>query len=744
MSSFNAGGARLRAVSSLAVLAACLTWASAASAEDTAPGDTRIEEVVVTATKRPEVTKDVPIALTAFGQKELAARQPRDVTELANAIPNISLTSAGNTLFIDPVIRGISSNTRNAGVESGLAVYVDGVYTGRPETFNEALEDARTVEILRGPQGTLFGKNAIAGALSVTTQDPTPYLSGRASVEVGSESELRASTDLNAPLGDGAGMRISLYREKRDGYVKNLFDGSTVGNDDYWGGRVKTKFTLAPSVDLVLAADGRWDNRHPYFGETPDGVNPVVPPPQPVVAPGPFTINEDHKPDKETRTLWGTSATLNYHTDGGATLSSISAYRYTRHRFTEDNDSSPLDAIFNDFFDKQRQVTQELRVVSPDTGRFKYAAGLFYFHQDSMTRHIGGLGTDFAIPGLIPGGIVKTVTPAGTIKTDSYAAYADASYALTSRLDLLAGARVTRENKSATFSVTPDAAILPLFYAIPEQGDRRHETDLSPTIGLRYKPTDELTAYARIARGYKSGGWNLDFVGRIPGAPAPTLHQLGFQPEKVTNYEAGLKGDMLAHRLTFDVAGFWMDYRNLQVTQFFGLQGGAVTSNAATATIKGVEGDMTAVVAQGLTIATTFGYNDARYDKFPNVDAAGDSADGKRLPGPGTTASLNASYNFALPVLPGTITAFAEYSWRGAGFVTPLNEARLRVPGRALTNARLTWASGHWSVTASVDNLFNKTYIDTTVDDPFATFVPNEQALYGRPRTYGFRVTTSF
>ncbi len=735
------GAAHLRGVSFIALAAALA--ASPALADVAADAGPQVEQVVVTATKRPEISKDVPIALSAFSEKDLAARQPRDIVDLAAALPNVSLTTSGPTLFIDPVIRGISSSPLNAGVESGLAVYVDGVYTGRAETFSTALEDSRGVEVLRGPQGTLFGKNAIAGAISIVTEDPTPDFGGRVTLQTGSENEFRASTVLNAPLGDKAGVRLTLFREQRDGYVKNLFDGATLGNDNYWGGRLKTKVELAPSLDLVLAADGRWDDRHPYFGETIDGADPISrQTPQPIIAPGPFTLNEDHKPNKETRNLWGLSATLTYRMANGFTLSSISGDRHARHHFTTDDDSSPADAVFNDFFDQQSQFTQEFRLVSPDSGRLKYAAGLFYFWQNSDTHHVGGLGKDFAIPGVVPGGIVKTVTPAGTIQTRSYAAYVDGSYRLTETLELLAGARVTQENKSATFSVTPEPGIAPLFFAIPLQSDHRNETDVSPTLGLRYKPNEALTGYLRVSRGYKSGGWNLDFISRTPN-PAPTLPQLTFQPESVTNYEVGLKGALLDRRLTFDLAAFDMDYRNLQVRQFFGLSGGAVTSNAASATIKGVEGDVSAAITQALTVSATFGFNNARYDSFPSADAAGDSASGKRLPGPRTTASLNAAYAFSLPGAPGAFTAFAEYSWRGEGFATPLNEPLFTVPGRSLTNARLSWSVEQWTATAFVENLFNKTYIDTSQNDPFAAR-PEALVSFGRPRTVGLRVSKAF
>ena len=303
VSQFALFGAPRRTAGFLALLTSISVPALAPAAEPP-----QLDEVVVTATKRPEFAKDVPIALTAIGEKELARRQASDLLSLQSMLPNVSFLTSGNSLLIDPVIRGVSSNTRNAGVESGLAVYVDGVYTGRPETFNTALDDVRMVAVLRGPQGTLFGKNAIAGAMSVTTQDPTGDLSGRASVEYGSQEYLRLSGHLNLPLPAGrGGVRIAAFRGVRDGYVRNLFDGGTVGNDDYWGGRLKARFVLTSALDLVLAADYRKDDRRPYLGENPYGREPLSRQvPKPIIAPGPFTTNEDHRPNEETRILWGT------------------------------------------------------------------------------------------------------------------------------------------------------------------------------------------------------------------------------------------------------------------------------------------------------------------------------------------------------------------------------------------------------------------------------------------------------
>ena len=526
--------------------------------------------------------------------------------------------------------------------------------------------------------------------------------------------------------------------------MKNLFNGQKVGNTDDWGGRLKARFELTDAIDVVLAADERKDDRRPYFGETLFGQNPISRQnPQPIIAPGPFTINEDHQPDKETRTLWGLSATLNYRAPGGFTFTSITAERGTKRRLDEDNDSSPADLVFIDFLDKQKQFSQELRLASPEDGRLKYVAGLYYFFQDFSSRHAGNLGKDFAIPGLIQGGVVKTVLPVARIQTRSYAAYIDGSFRLLDHLELLAGGRITQENKKVAFSVTPDQFIAPLFFTIPEQGDRIDKTDFSPTLGLRYRPTDDLTGYLRVARGYKSGGLNADFISRAPGAPQPTVASLEFRPEQVTNYEVGFKGDFLDRRLKVDLAAFYMDYLNLQVSQFLGLAGGGVTSNAASATIKGFEGDFTAIVGDGVSVGGTFGYNDGRYNHFANVDAAGDSADGKRLPGPQTTASLNASYDFVLPGAPGGFTGFAEASYRGSGFVTPLNEARLELPARTLVNARLTWTYRALRASVFVNNLFDKFYIESAIDDPFAAG-PTTLVNFGRPRTAGVSLAAWF
>ncbi len=716
-------------------------YAQMDSGRDTAA----FEEIIVTATKRAVNVRDVPITITAVTEQQMQQQHITEIADLAAAIPNVVMPEGGSANTA-PIIRGVMSNTRNAGVESGVSVYVDGVYTGRPETFNQALEDASSVELLQGPQGTLFGKNSIAGAISVNTNDPTNDLSLRVSGEYGNYDHQRLSGTVNVPIVDGlAAGRISAFREKRDGHVKNLGTGPDLGSRDGYG--VRAKFLLTPSDNwrAVLAFDYNKEDSIPYMGENLLGREATSPPPKPIVAPGPYTVSLNPR-NQLDRELWGTSLTLEMEPFDGYNLTSITAYRRNTYRIQGDEDSSVRNEIFIDWSDAQSQFSQEIRLRSPDENRFKFVMGLYYFAQDSDTAHIGGLGPDFIIPGLIAPGTTKVIVPQGEVDTRSYATYLDASFDITDRIILLGGLRITHEKKNVMFSVQTDPGALPLFYDIPMQRDVQKQTDFSPTVGLRFELSETVNSYIRLSRGYKSGGWNMDFVSRGPGG-APTIQSLAFKPEKVTNYEAGIKGDLLDKRLRINLSAYYMTYDDMQVTQFFGFAGGAVTSNAASATIKGFGGDFSALLAPGLRIGGSLGYNDASYDKYQNVNSAGDDASGNRLPGPKWTAEGNASYDFALPGELGALSLWAQVSYRGAAFGDVLNQPRLATAARTIVNSSIVFtpANEHFTLALWARNLFDKRYFTSLSSDQFAfPGTLEEIATYAEPRTYGVTLTAQF
>ncbi len=713
---------------------------STGQAQSATDGATRAEnqlsEIVVTATKRSEKARDVAITITSLSAADLSKRNVTSVADIASAIPNVTMDESGQARTT-PTIRGISSNTRNAGVESGVSVYVDGVYTGRPETFNQALADASAVEVLQGPQGTLFGKNSIAGAISVTTKDPSFDWSGALKGELGNLGDRQIGGTINAPLVDGAAaLRVSVFDNHRDGYVDNLNGGPDLSSRKEYGGRAKLLLQPSDSFRTIVAFDYSREKDDYYYGENLSGAASTEPPPKPVTAPGPFTL--DVTPGVFYRQIYGTALTMIAEPAPGYEITSITGYRRNRYYVQDDQDWEPKDIIAVDFRDKQSQFSQEIRLRSPSDRRLKYVVGAYYFSQDSDTNHTGVLGGDFAIPGLIAAGARKNITPLGRVTTRSYAGFIDGSFDITPRLTLLAGVRVTREDKRVDFQVITDPAALPLFYAVPLQTDSQNASDVSPTAGLRYAITDRANVYFKFSRGYKSGGWNVDFSTRT-AAPAPTIQSLRFRPEKLSNYEMGLKGDFLDRRLRTNLSAYIMKYDNLQVTQFFGFNGGAVTSNAASATIKGVEGDFSLAIARDFTIGGNLGYNDARYDRYPGASSDGADADGNRLDGPKWTAEGNADYGLVIGAF-GRLDFWGEVSYRGSGFTEPLNLERLKLPGRTIVNASITLtpAAHRWTASLWAHNLLDKTYLTSLANDTFAfRGTTDEIGVYAEPRTWG-------
>ena len=734
---------RVRAPAMMFLTVSALALPAAAFAQDgPADGAGGLEEIVVTATKRNENLVDVPITITTVSEAEIEKRAAVRVADLITLLPNVSLLEGGQTES-NPIIRGISSNTRNAGVESGVSVYIDGVYTGRPETFNQNLEDVRSIEVLQGPQGTLFGKNSIAGAINVNTNDPGFDTSMSAKVTIGNLDTVDLNAIVNLPIAkESVALRASVFSNKRDGYVKNFLGGPDLGSRDIYGGRAKLLFQPSSALRAVLSFDFSKEDSVYYVGEPLSGLAQTVAPPQPLTSPGPFTINED--PGRYKQKYWGTSLSVTLDDASGWDITSISAFRYNRSLLEFGQDWTPAERILISFFDKQTQFSQELRVTSPKSDVINFVAGLYYYQQQSDSAHIGIIGVDFSVPplGIFPGPR-GFATPLADVRTRTYAGYLDGSLNITDRFSLFGGVRLTREEKDIDFQVTTDARSSPLFYDIPLQKDSRNQTDISPTLGLKYDLSDSANIYAKVSRGYKSGGWNVDFVGRS-AAPAPTIQQLRFEPERVTNYEIGLKGSFFDRRLRVGFSAFHMDYVDLQVTQFFGFNGGSVTSNAASAKIDGVSLDVTALVAEGLTLGAVFGYNDARYDKYPGAGPAGQAADGNRLNGPSTTAGAHATKIFELGDA-GSLSIFGEVSYRGSAFNEPLNIARLKLPARTLVNASIgyTTVDERFAISLFARNLLNKTYLAKLVNDPFSVG-PGEVAAYGLPRTWGVSLSGKF
>ena len=552
-----------------------------------------VGDIVVTARKRSESLKDVPASILAIGAAQLQNLNAKSLQDLNGSAPNFSLNPQDGTL----TIRGISSNARNVGFESGAAIYIDGVYQGRPIGNNQDLTDISRVEVLRGPQGTLYGKNTTAGAVSLVTVSPGNTWTGRAEIQYAEQNDLRISGYAAGPLiTDVLGLKVSAYRRKSDGYVHNPINGQSSSNQDVWGARGELRLTSGPVV-LALRGDYTADRSTPGPQRVVNGLGTT---PMDIVGYDHRVLND--------RKGGGISLTADVDLGGVYGLTAITAWRTLKYKMNGDDDHAPLDLVYHDWLDKSRQVSQEIRISSPASGLLSWIVGGYYFHQQLDAFHPVNLTPTFfslATQGAYnsAGLLDDTVTT----HTDAYAAFANADYHFTNSLTLNLGLRYTAEKKKLDFVQTSIGGTVLLGYPSLVIKDQLTDHDLSPTASLSYKFSPQITGYIKYSKGFKSGGWNPDIT---------TTTHIGFASENVTNYEAGIRLRTIDGKASFNLTGYHMKYDNLQVYQFLNTFAGYVITNAASAQIEGVEAELSVKPASWLTASTSLAYNSAKYIDF--------------------------------------------------------------------------------------------------------------------------------
>ncbi len=727
----------------------CLAAGNGTATGDEAAQQTAnlLEEITVTARQRTETVQDVPISISVITSADIEARGLGRVRDLVTSIPNVSFSDFGGVAATgNLVIRGISMEARNAGFESGVSVYVDSMYTGRPTTFNLDLVEIDRIEVLRGPQGTLFGKNTIAGALNITTIRPTDRLEAIFRGEVGNLDHRNISATVNLPMADRFAVRATAIRKKRDGTVLNLTTGDKYNDLDSYGGRVQALFEPSENLEILLSVDYTKDDNRPSFPEVLDGTDsgPFL-----ANAPGRRTVRNDASPWEERR-LWGMSLNLDWTLGNDGTVTSITGYREAVSNHFLDNDNTEFDLLIANFNRDEWHFTQELRYASPSSQFIDYVAGVYYLEQTAEQFNSGFFGVDLLSLFGLPDPVQLLTSAVGSVKTTSYAAFADVQFHITDALSIIIGARYTKERKQLAFEQPSEAPfILPEY---PFITDRSFEGAFSPTAGLSYQVTDGLNTYAKVAKGFKSGGWNPDWLGQPDPPifdPANDPNTFGFDSETALSYEAGMKWADSSNRTQVNVAAFYTDYKNLQVSQFLGILGGTVITNAAQATLKGFELDFRTRPTSALSLNGGLGNLSSRFDEYDNCAGFGVDCDGNRLPNaPKWTANLGAAY--AVPVFGwGEVTMRGDYSYRGNVFATAANQDRLKAEGFGRVDLAVSLApvDNRWEVTAWVNNVFDKDYANGMMDDVLVNDifgVERTWITYGLPRTYGLRGRISF
>lgn len=718
-------------------LATVLSWglASIAHAQsDTGNGVVagELEEVVVSARKRDEDLRDVPISIVAISGDALARQGATELRNLGDVVPNVIVGTGNQERRTNLVIRGISTEARSIGQETGVGVYLDGVYTGRAETYNQRLPDIAQVEFLRGPQGTIFGKNTIAGAINLTTIKPNDEVRGSLSLDGGNYGHAEAIGFVNGPLKEGLLFgKIAAYGLTEDGYARNEYDGSRVGSKLQDGVRVQLRATPSDALEVIFSADVNRIDGEPYRFEVTQGTFGNEP--------GDYTINEVYN-TWEHVDYSGAALTVNYALASGQSLTSITAFRKSEWDTHYDETWNGFNHAFAEYEQGNDYLSQELRLASPSGEKLEYVVGLYYSRQKSDTHTPVMIGDGLADIFGIPYGW-QSFDQRADVTTDGYAAFANASYHPTDRWTATLGGRYTYEEKDLNFEQF-DPNGLGFVPNIGPLTDTFNNGEFTPTASLVFAINPSWNLYATYSSGYKSGGFNVDVLS--------TVDNVSFDSEHTDNFELGAKAVLFDGRMQFNIAAFYMDYKDLQVTQYDPDTFSNYIGNAASASVTGIELDAVAQPTRNLSVTAGLGLLDASFDKF--IDQYGVDLKNNELPfAPKLTASLATEY--AWPIATGT-DAFLrlEGAHRARTYPDVQNDPRNRLDAYTLLNARAGFrlGEGRWTLEAYARNLTDKRYVvNRTTQRPLLSFLPpfaydETTTTFGAPRMYGVKLTTRF
>jgi len=721
---------------SKALLLGTATWFMGAGAALAQEADQAIAEVIVTAQKREQNLKDVPISITAVNAQQLDRMNVMRLSDLSNRAPGFLIEKSSNveTVFI----RGVGGSGRNIGFTSRAGIYIDGVYSGQPGAIDQSLADIERVEILRGPQGTLFGRNTVSGAVNIVTRPPTGDFGAGVEANVGNLNGRNLTAYVRGPLvADKLFAKLSAFGERRDGYVENLFDGS------HHGGQLRTesvrgalRWLASPDLTFDLSADYSRDRSQIGAIESISnfvGMGLVDP-----TAPALFQINENTPRIRDNKNF-GTSLTGVYTLPGDHTLTSITAYRVTDSFRQADNDYSPLALLSSQYADDFRQVSEELRIASPSTGRLRYVAGVFFLDELAKANRTIRIGAD--VVGRLPAAPGAIVPSSGRVRTQSYAAFANIDLDIVDQLTLNIGGRYTYERRSLIYNLDGSRSGGFGIGILTNFRDHATEDRFTPTIGLTYKMTPETNLYAKYSEGFKSGGWNVDFLNR--GQVAPIAGQSGapfaFKTETAHSYEIGIKAEMLERRLRFNAAGFLASYGDYQINQF--INNGASTvlilTNAAKVDTSGVEASLEAQITPDLRLTLDGSWLRTRFVSFPGGGLNGRDASGNRLPfAPRFMGAVGGEYTLPFNLAGGHISLFYQYNFRGFSYAAQENVIPgQQIPSYGISTGRVSWRSAdrRYELALWGENLGDHRYIVNQGLD----FLGTKLQQWGEPLTWG-------
>ncbi len=735
-----------------------------------------IQVVIVTANKRAESLQSVPAAITAISGDTLTKNNISDLSGVANRTPGLTF-AAFATGQPEIAIRGVGTKEDGPAASDSTVVSVDEVYIAARSAQVFDLFDLDRVEILRGPQGTLYGKNSIGGSINFVTLQPNATTHVKTQVKLGNFGRADVGGLVSGQIADGLFGKIAASYRSSDGYLRDILVGSPLygkrlGATESVGFRGTLRWVPSDRVETILILDYARDNNGATNREPVGSLGPLhncgcASDPMAVNAAfggtgSPYTTLADVEGFTK-RNIFGASVRVNWQLDF-ATLTSISSYRRTNYNYLEDSSGLPTSTAFTDLTgahgspnltllgpatngftfkitdgvtEAPEQYTQELRLTSPSGGRLDWVTGAFYSLEKNFRTE------EFFFPSL--GGADLKPSDSFTLqsnKSTSYAAYAQGGYKITDKLKLTVGARYSEETKDITSEGRIISGLPLLLQAYSQIQAEKGWSNISWRVVGDYQLAKSALVYASVATGFKSGG----FTGSASTAATASKP---FNPENATTYEVGTKSEFFQRHLRLNVAGFYTDYKDLQVTRFFQPLGTTfgqfITENAGTAVTKGVELEVVARPVSGLEIGGTYAYLDARYTHFTGLASTIGTGnfDGKRLrqsPKDSASAYISYTYNLASGA---SLSALTSWKYQSLSYYDPDNNPITVIPAYQLVDAHVDYksAGGRWTLSLWGKNLGDthyRTHVFSQRDGRVAF------ALFGDPRTYGLTLGYSY
>lgn len=757
---FSGKSTRLTLVTAVISLGTAVpAWAQPDASADEGAAATQgavIEEVVVVARRREESIQDVPIAISAFTGTELLDAGIKNVAQLAEVVPNMvfhtGAPTGGGTSTGSLYIRGVGSNEVSMGTEPGVGLYVDDVYLARSVGSVLDLVDIESVQVLRGPQGALFGRNNIGGAILLKTRRPSDEFGGTAELTLGTEDQAELQAAVDVPLNDSVRTRLSVLGGERDGFVDNLDGGNNLGDKDRLAGRGVLEWDAVDNVLVTVTADGSRE-RGSAVPSVLLGLVPVIPgttTPSQIqqlanlnqncggasvlensgnpacidqqyirgpfkgfggyVSPSPIFDSQGSRPyaNKSNLDVWGASMKLAWEVNESLAVNSITAWRDLKGFWPSNSDHSPNAGAESKNDCKQEQFSQEFQLLGTAMeGRMDWITGLYYFEES---------GTNLNVVHFPP----VIFRSGGKFETDSLAVFGQASYDLSEALEWTVGMRYTTEDKKyQTESYQEIIGILqdpftqtyldfranPIPFVFSGTPDLDFD-EYTPSTTLAWHIDAQTMAYVSYSEGYKSGGYEQRLAPGTPVVPS-------FDPEYSTVYELGLKKTMADGRLNITSAVFTNDYSGMQISVTDGVA--PTLTNAGDATINGAELELDWRPQQRTLLSASIGWLDASYDSLSDRAQASGVAMSNDLPNVSDwQLAASISHDFDLWTN-GVLTPLLDWSWRSEYSVDSANTPLLTQEDVHLLNASLTWTSAdeRWAAVLAARNITDEAYLTT-------------------------------